>query len=69
MSLSDATLSDAPAAITVKAEPLDSKHFASELLKAFEAKDVNAIDDALRGHYAACEAEDDKDDEGSSDEE
>lgn len=52
-------------ALSIKAEPLDAKHAAAQLLKAIEAKDVNGIDDALRLHYAACE---DEEDQGGGDE-
>lgn len=66
------------AGVRVSIEPVDAKamkrHAASELLKAVEAKDVSAIEDALDLHHAACQAleeqgEYDKDDEGNEDEE
>lgn len=75
MALSDATMSDSPAVgVEVKAEPIDAKamkrHAAAALLKAIEAKDVNAVEDALDMHYAACEADEGAyDDEGSEEKE
>lgn len=54
-------------ALSIKAEPLDSKYAASQVLQAIEKKDPAALDDALKLHYAVCQAEhgdDDEDDEG-----
>jgi putative IMPACT (imprinted ancient) family translation regulator len=64
--MDDSALDSKPAMkVSIKAEPLDGKHAASELLKAIEAKDVNAIDDALKLHYAACQSK--MDDDGEED--
>lgn len=57
-----------PVAVTVKAEPLDTKHAAADLLKAIKADDVNGMEDALRVFFAACdEDDDDGDDEKKAD--
>lgn len=60
MALSDSTYgggadSEPAMAVSVSAQPLDTKHAAAEIMKAIEAKDANALEDALELFIAACE--------------
>lgn len=44
-----------PMAVEVKVEPLDCKHAAADAMKAIEAKDVNAFEDAMRRFFVAVD--------------
>jgi len=46
-----------PSTFDKPVEGFDSKHYAARLLKAIHGHDADGVDDALRGHYAACESE------------